>query len=414
MTTAVEKYATEGFGAANLPYASVTHNGRTFLATRLGDRVIDLGALADRVGGLDAEVAAAASTPNLDALLAGGPSVWRPLRTWLTATVTAADSADAVADASVPVDEVGYAMPFTPADYVDYYASENHATNIGKMFRPDEAALKPNWKHLPVGYHGRSGTLVISGTDIVRPKGLRPTADGIPDFGPSTRLDIEAEMGFVCSGAPTGTEVSVAEAPEYIFGAFLFNDWSARDIQNFEYVPLGPNLGKSFASSVGTWVVPLEALDAARVETPQREFPVASYLEDGPSAGGPWGLDIHLEVDLNGETVSRPEYRYMYWTAPQMLAHMTVNGGSLRPGDMFGSGTISGPEKNTRGSFIELSWGGKEPLVLADGTEMVFLQDGQNVTMRATAPGANGETVSFGECSGTILPARPTRDAQEA
>ncbi|MGO3034679.1 MAG: fumarylacetoacetate hydrolase family protein [Corynebacterium variabile] len=414
MTTAVEKYATEGFGAANLPYASVTHDGRTFLATRLGDRVIDLGALADRVGGLDAEAAAAASTPNLDALLAGGPSVWRPLRTWLTATVTAADSADAVADAGVPVDEVGYAMPFTPADYVDYYASEDHATNIGKMFRPDEAALKPNWKHLPVGYHGRSGTVVISGTDIVRPKGLRPTADGIPDFGPSTRLDIEAEMGFVCSGAPTGTEVSVAEAPEYIFGAFLFNDWSARDIQNFEYVPLGPNLGKSFASSVGTWVVPLEALDAARVETPQREFPVASYLEDGPSAGGPWGLDIHLEVDLNGETVSRPEYRYMYWTAPQMLAHMTVNGGSLRPGDMFGSGTISGPEKNTRGSFIELSWGGKEPLVLADGTEMVFLQDGQNVTMRATAPGANGETVSFGECSGTILPARPTRDAQEA
>lgn len=414
MTTAVEKYATEGFGAANLPYASVTHDGRTFLATRLGDRVIDLGALADRVGGLDAEAAAAASTPNLDALLAGGPSVWRPLRTWLTATVTAADSADAVADAGVPVDEVGYAMPFTPADYVDYYASENHATNIGKMFRPDEAALKPNWKHLPVGYHGRSGTVVISGTDIVRPKGLRPTADGIPDFGPSTRLDIEAEMGFVCSGAPTGTEVSVAEAPECIFGAFLFNDWSARDIQNFEYVPLGPNLGKSFASSVGTWVVPLEALDAARVETPQREFPVASYLEDGPSAGGPWGLDIHLEVDLNGETVSRPEYRYMYWTAPQMLAHMTVNGGSLRPGDMFGSGTISGPEKNTRGSFIELSWGGKEPLVLADGTEMVFLQDGQNVTMRATAPGANGETVSFGECSGTILPARPTRDAQEA
>lgn len=408
MTTAAETFSTDGFGTANLPYASVTaadRGDRAFLATRLGDRVIDIAALAEALGGLAPEVVEAVGGPGLDGVLAGGPAVWRPLRRWLTGAVTAEGSAAAVEAASVDVGQVAYHMPFTPADYVDYYASEDHATNIGRMFRPDEAALKPNWKHLPVGYHGRSGTVVISGTDVVRPKGLRSTPDGVPDFGPSTRLDIEAEMGFVCGGAPAGTEVAVSDAADHIFGVFLFNDWSARDIQNFEYVPLGPNLGKSFASSVGTWVVPFEALADARVDTPPREFALADYLRDGAEAGGPWGLDIHMEVELDGEVVSRPEYRRMYWTAPQMLAHMTVNGGSLRAGDMFGSGTVSGPEKDTRGSFMELSWGGKEPLVLRDSTEMVFLRDGQTVVMRATAPGPDGQTLDFGECVGTVRPA---------
>lgn len=405
MTTAAEKFATGGFGTANLPYASVTVDGRAYLATRLGDRVIDIAALADAVGGVAPDVVRAVSAQNLDGVLSGGPDVWRPLRAWLIEAMTAEDSDTAVEASSVDVSHVSYNLAFTPADYVDYYASEDHATNIGKMFRPNEAALKPNWKHLPVGYHGRSGTVVISGTDVVRPKGLRPVPDSAPDFGPSKRLDIEAEMGFVCAGAPARTEVSVADAADYIFGVFLFNDWSARDIQNFEYVPLGPNLGKSFASSVGTWVVPFAALEDARVDTAEREFELADYLKDGTDAGGPWGLDIHLEVEVDGEVVSRPEYRRMYWTAPQMLAHMTINGGSLRPGDMFGSGTVSGPEKNSRGSFMELSWGGKEPLKLQDGTEMVFLQDGQTVTMRATAPGADGQTVDFGECVGTIRPA---------
>ncbi|GAB3126867.1 fumarylacetoacetase [Tsukamurella serpentis] len=405
MSSAADKYSAHGFGVANLPYASVTADDRTYLATRLGDRVIDIAALAERIPGLDEVTTCAVSSPNLDELLAAGVEHWDRLRRWLIESVSGQWSAIPVEAASVPVAAVAYNMPFTPADYVDYYASEDHASNIGRMFRPDEAPLKPNWKHLPVGYHGRSGTVVASGTDIVRPKGLLPRPGGIPEFGASERLDIEAEMGFVCGGAPRRHEVTVSEAPQYIFGAFLFNDWSARDIQNFEYVPLGPNLGKSFASTVGAWVVPFAALHSARVDPPRREFPIADYLADGAQAGGPWGLDITLEVDLDGEIVSRPEYRSMYWTPPQMLSHMTINGASLRPGDMFGSGTISGPQPSTRGSFMELSWGGREPLTLRNGAEMTFLQDGQTVTLRALAPGAGGESISFGECAGTILPA---------
>ncbi|MCG7300554.1 fumarylacetoacetate hydrolase family protein [Brevibacterium ravenspurgense] len=404
MTTAIDKLATEGFGKSNLPYASISAGSMNKLVVRLGDHAIDLGKLlADEDLG-EAEKKAVAAE-NLDELLKLGRKSWSAVRQAIITALEAEGSAEFAESISTDVSSAEYAMPFSPADYVDYYASENHATNIGKMFRPDEAALKPNWKHLPVGYHGRSGTIIVSGTEIVRPSGLRPGEGGIPSFGPSQRLDIEAEMGFVCGGAPAGTHVSVAEADEYIFGAFLFNDWSARDIQAFEYVPLGPNLGKSFASSVGAWVVPFEALKDARVEPPEREFEVADYLKDDESTGGPWGLDILMEVDLNGEVVSRPPYATMYWTAPQMLAHMTVNGGSLRPGDMYGSGTVSGPERDQRGSFIELSWGGKEPLKLKDGSDMVFLQDGQTVTLRATAPGADGETINFGDCVGTIVAA---------
>lgn len=405
--------STEGFGPENLPYGSFsTDGGSTFhLGARLGDRVIDLGALAAAVPGLTNEQRDAVTAPNLDRLLSGGTKVWQPVRTWLQATVTDNALGETVEGVSTKVDEVTYQLAFSPADYVDYYASEHHATNLGKMFRPDEAALKPNWKHLPVGYHGRAGTVVASGTDITRPKGLRPEQSGTPSFGPSRRLDIEAEIGYVLGGSAPHGEVSVQKAAEeHIFGVFLFNDWSARDIQNFEYVPLGPYLGKSFASSVGTWIVPWDALDAARVTAPERSTELASYLTDDESAGGPYGLDITMGVVLNDEILSRPPYKLMYYTAPQMVAHMTVNGAAVRPGDMFGSGTVSGTDAGQRGSFIELSWGGKEPLKLSDGSEMTFLQDGQTVGLTGTAPGPDGSVIDFGECVGTISPATERED----
>lgn len=406
MANAAEAFAADGFGMANLPYGSVKTDDGAFLAVRLGSRAINLGELVGESEELSAQERGAVKHPNLDLLLQLNSDSWRSVRAAIVNALQADGSAERVEQSSVEVDSAEYLLPFTPADYVDFYASENHASNIGKMFRPDEEPLKPNWKHLPVGYHGRAGTVVVSGTDIVRPQGLRPGADG-PTFGPSQRLDIEAEMGFVCGGAPVGTAVKVADAEEYIFGAFLFNDWSARDIQAFEYVPLGPNLGKSFASTAGSWVVPFEALRAARVEPPKRDFELADYLKDGSEEGGPWGLDITMEVVINGGPVSHPEYSTMYWTPPQMLAHMTINGGSLRPGDIYASGTVSGPERGQRGSFMELAWGGQEPLTLEDGTEMVFLQDGQEVVLRASAPAENGEVIDFGDCAGKILPSSP-------
>lgn len=403
-----ESFSTTGFGIENLPYGSFsTDGGKTFhLGIRLGDRVIDLATLASTVEGLNEEQRGAIDAENLDKLLAAGAEVWRPVRTWLQATLADETATEAVANASHRVDEVTYQLAFTVGDYVDYYASEHHATNLGKMFRPNEPALKPNWKHLPVGYHGRSGSVFVSGTDIVRPKGLRPRGEDNPSFGPSERLDIEAEMGFVLGGSAPAGEVPVRRAAEeHIFGAFLFNDWSARDVQNYEYVPLGPYLGKSFGSTVGTWVVPWDALTKARVAAPERTFEIADYLADGPEAGGPYGLDVTMGVVVDGEVLSHPPFGLMYWTAPQMVAHMTVNGATLRPGDMFGSGTVSGFETNQRGSFIELSWGGKEPLRLADGSEMTFLRDGQTIGLTGTAPGPNGSVIDFGDCVATIRPA---------
>lgn len=409
MTTAAERFATEGFGPDNLPYASFSPaGGQPRLGVRLGDRAIDVAALASSLDGsgpsLSSGAREAVAGDNLDALLAAGHTVWQPLRDWLQEIVTTDGLEQTVEQASHPVAEITMHMPFTVADYVDYYASENHASNIGRMFRPDQEPLLANWKHLPVGYHGRAGTVVPSGTTVRRPKGLRPDESGTPSFGPSRRLDIEAELGFVLGGSAPEGEVSLASAgDEHLFGVVLFNDWSARDIQAYEYVPLGPYLGKSFASSISLWVVPMAALEAARVEPPKREHALAEYLDD--SAAQPWGLDITMEVVLDGESLSRPPARTLYWTAPQMVAHMSVNGASIRPGDFFGSGTISGTEVDQRGSFMELSWGGKEPLVLADGREMRFLEDGQTVTLRGTAPGANGSIIDFGECVGTIAPA---------
>ena len=279
-------------------------------------------------------------------------------------------------------------LPFEVADYVDFYASEQHATNLGRMFRPDGDPLLPNWKHLPVGYHGRAGTVVVSGTDIRRPQGLRGP---LPSYGPSVKLDVEVEVGFVV-GTPSelGSPVSTGDFEEHVFGIVLVNDWSARDIQAYEYVPLGPFLGKSFATSISPWVVPLEALD--RVPAPVQDPPVADYLRTESD----WGLDLDLELSLNGEVLSRPPFAGMYWTAPQMLAHMTANGASLRTGDLFASGTVSGEALDQRGSLIELTWNGRDAL-----NGKTFLEDGDEATI--TARTRSG--LPLGDVTGRISPA---------
>jgi fumarylacetoacetase len=288
------------------------------------------------------------------------------------------------------------------ADYVDFYSSRQHAENVGRIFRPDAEPLPPNWRHLPIGYHGRAGTVAVSGTPVIRPSGQSATG-GVPAFGPSRRLDFEAELGFVV-GTPTaaGTAVPVGDFAEHVFGVCLVDDWSARDLQAWEYVPLGPFLGKSFLTSISPWVVPLAALEAARVAPPARDPQPLPYLRDD----GPWALDITLEVRLNGSLVSRPPAAGLYWTGAQQLAHLTVNGAPLRVGDLYASGTVSGPDRDQWGSLLELSWNGAEPLPLDDGSSRSFLEDGDEVTISATAPGPGGSRISFGDVTGRVLPAR--------
>ena len=391
MTDTIRLDVPEGslFGLANLPYGVYSVPGQEpRVATRYGDHVVDLALL------LGDETFAA---PTLNAFMAQGYERWVQVRERLRAAVLGEVAAQAVHELGA----VRLHLPFEVADYVDFYASEHHATNLGRLFRPDNPEpLMPNWKHLPVGYHGRSASIVVSGTDIVRPCGQRKgPQDAEPVFGPSVRLDIEAELGFVVgTGNAIGQPIAVDQAERHIFGVVLFNDWSARDIQAWEYVPLGPNLGKSFASTVSPWVVPLLALDAARVDTPAQEPAVLPYL----AMDRTWGLDIDLEVVWNGEVVTRPPYASMYWSPAQMLAHQTVNGAPSRTGDLFASGTISGPEKDQRGAFIELTWGGAEPVTVG-GETRTFLQDGDEIALRATAPGADGSRIGFGEAVGRIV-----------
>ncbi|QYJ04311.1 fumarylacetoacetase [Nocardioides panacisoli] len=385
------------FGAANLPYGVYSVDGAApRVATRYGDHVVDLALL------LGDDVFAA---PSLNPFLAQGHDRWVAVR----AAIRDALEDDVPEAALHDHDAVTLHLPFEVADYVDFYASEHHAANLGRLFRPDAAdPLQPNWKHLPVGYHGRSASIVVSGTDIVRPQGQRLPAAGarggtpVPEFGPSQRLDLEAELGFVVgTGSAAGEPIPVADAERHLFGVVLFNDWSARDLQAWEYVPLGPMLGKSFASTVSPWVVPLPALDAARVATPVQDPPVLPYL----AMPQPWGLDVEVEVVWNDEVVSRPPYAAMYWSPAQMLAHLTANGAPTRPGDLFASGTVSGPARTERGALIELTWDGADPLVL-DGVPRTYLEDGDEVVLRATAPATDGGRLGLGEARGRILPAR--------
>jgi fumarylacetoacetase len=383
------------YGLANLPYGVYSlGDGPRRIAVRYGEHAVDLGRLLGERGP-DAVLGA----PTLNPFMAQGPERWAEVR----ARIAEALVGEVPDDAVHALADVALHLPFEVADYVDFYASEHHASNLGRLFRPDSPdPLMPNWKHLPVGYHGRSASIVVSGTDIVRPSGQRVAPGSTtPVFGPSTRLDIETELGFVVgTGNAMGEPIPVQEAEQHLFGVVLFNDWSARDIQAWEYVPLGPNLGKSFASTVAPWVVPMEALEAARVDTPEQVPAVLPYL----ALERPWGLDIDLAVEWNGELVARPPYAAMYWSPAQMLAHLTVNGAPTRTGDLFASGTVSGPAKEQRGAFIELTWGGAEPVLVA-GEERTFVEDGDVVTLSATAPGRDGSRIGFGEATGRVVPA---------
>jgi len=347
---------------------------------RAGDGVLDLSVLGREF-----------AQPTLNRLMVRGPGAWAD-------AIGRARELDA--GAAIPLAEVELRLPFEVADYVDFYSSLEHATNLGRLFRPDAEPLLPNWRWLPVGYHGRAGTVVVSGTEIVRPRGQsRATGEEAPIFGPSRRLDIELELAFVV-GVPSrfGEPVGVEAFAEHVFGVVLVNDWSARDLQAWEYQPLGPFLGKSFATSVSAWVTPLALLSEARVEAPPQEPPPLPHLADDRD----WGLDVALEVALNGSVVSRGNAAGLYWTMPQQLAHATSNGASVRTGDLMASGTISGPERGSEGSLIELTRNGAEPVLLEDGAERTFLEDGDEVVLRGRA--AKG--VELGEVAGRIAPAR--------
>jgi fumarylacetoacetase len=353
---------TVGFGTF------VRDGGQPRLGFRTGDVVVDLGA------------------GSLDGLLAQSRLVWEKVTEGALANADAGDHC-VEAEGCVP------SLPFTVADYVDFYSSLEHATNLGRMFRPDADPLLPNWRHLPVGYHGRAGTVVVSGTPVRRPSGqaLPPGADA-PAFGPSTRLDFELELGFVVGTASRhGEPVPASAFREHVFGVVLVNDWSARDLQAWEYVPLGPFLGKSFATSISAWVTPLALLEDRRVAPPRQNPEPLPHLR----ADEDWGLDLALEVELNGTVVSRGNARGLYWTMPQQLAHATSNGASVRTGDLMATGTISGAERGSEGSLIELTLNGREPLRL-DGAERSFLEDGDEVVLRAER---------LGEVRGRVAPA---------
>ncbi|WP_198676319.1 fumarylacetoacetase [Kribbella monticola] len=387
------------FGPENLPLGIFrTGDEAPRVGAAIGDHLIDLAPLAaDRLP----DVAPTFTAPSLNAFLALGRPAWQSTREWLLDLVGNEANKTAVEPHLIRQDAVTMLLPFEVADYVDFYASEHHASNVGRLFRPDAEPLLPNWKHLPVGYHGRAGTVVASGTDIVRPSGQRKApADDAPTYGPSQRLDIEVELGYVV-GTPSalGSRVRVDDFKDHVYGVVLVNDWSARDIQAWEYVPLGPFLGKSFATSISPWVVSLDALEAAELPLGKQEPAVLPYL-----AGELTNLNITFEVRWNGQLVSSPPYQEMYWSPAQMLAHLSVNGASVRTGDLFASGTVSGAEKDQRGSFLELSWGGREPITV-NGEQRTFLEDGDEITITGWAATPHGPRIGLGDVTGKILPA---------
>jgi fumarylacetoacetase len=356
---------------------------------RIGDFALDLDAAEA------AELVLAAGSlrePNLDTFLAMGPAHWSAVRARVTELLGDASLRSAVEPLLIALTDATTRLAWTVADYVDFYSSEHHASNVGQIFRPGQPPLLPNWKHLPIGYHGRAGTVVVSDTPVVRPCGQRAAGD----FGPSKRLDIEAEVGFVVGvGSRLGEPVAWQQFSEHVFGVVLVNDWSSRDIQAWEYVPLGPFLGKSFATSVSAWITPLAALDAAWTSAPAQEPAVLPYLDDDRRT-----LGLEISVEWNGFEVSHPPFASMYWTPAQQLAHLTINGASLRTGDLFASGTVSGTARAEVGSFLELSWNGTEPVAVGD-QKRSFLEDGDTVTIRARAG-----NIEIAPVTGKVFPAQ--------
>jgi fumarylacetoacetase len=387
------------FPLNNLPYGVFDAGKGLRMGVAIGDQILDLAAVDH---GLDPALFA---QPSWNAVMAAGPQVWAALRARVTVLLSDESHRAGVAPHLVPQAGAAMLMPFTVTEYTDFYAGKNHAVNVGTMFRGAENALPPNWLSIPIGYNGRASSVVVSGTPVTRPWGqVKGPDEALPRLAPSARFDLELEMGAIV-GQPSAGMVSVAEADAMIFGYVLLNDWSARDIQAWEYQPLGPFQAKATATSISPWIVTKAALEPFRVNTPDRERPLLPYLREL----GPMLYDIALEVGLApkgaAETViSRTNYREMYYSAAQQLAHHTSSGCAMRVGDLLGSGTISGPTKDSRGSLLELSWGGKEPLTLDTGETRTFLQDGDRLTLRGAAEGP-GYRIGFGNCAGQILPA---------
>lgn len=409
------KYAENSdFSIYNIPFG-VAVFGQEYIAcaTRIGDMVIDLATLYDfgyfnDIEGLTDNIFEAYT---LNEFIELGKPVTSAVRLRLQELLIegSALSADtkSIEECFYALDQVKMMMPVHVPNYTDFYSSIEHATNVGKMFRDPANALLPNWKHLPVGYHGRASSIVVSGTDIIRPKGqMKPADADMPVFGPCKQLDFELEMAFIVNkNTEMGESITTAQAEDAIFGMVIFNDWSARDIQSWEYVPLGPFLGKNFGSSVSPWVVTLEALNRFRTASPVQEPEVLDYLKFDGDKNYDINLEVYLQPENGTETlISQSNYKYMYWNMAQQLAHHTVNGCNVEVGDMYASGTISGENPRSFGSMLELTWRGQNPLELENSEERKFIQDNDTVIMRGYAE-KDGIRVGFGEVAGKILPA---------
>ncbi|MBC7556736.1 MAG: fumarylacetoacetase [Chryseobacterium sp.] len=415
MTSFIQYSSESDFSIHNIPFGVGVFN-KEYIAccTRIGDMIVDLATLydygfLDNIQGLDDNYFEA-YTLNLFIEL-GKPvtmAVREKLQELFLENSSLAKDEKSVTDCFFDLDRVQMMMPVHVPNYTDFYSSIEHATNVGAMFRDPENALLPNWRHMPVGYHGRASSIVISGVEIYRPKGQTKLKDATsPIFGPSQQLDFELEIGFIVNeNTEMGDSISIENAEDSIFGLVLFNDWSARDIQSWEYVPLGPFLGKNFGSSVSPWIVTLEALEPFRTSSPLQEPEVLDYLK----FEGDKNFDINLEVYLKPENgsenlISQSNFKYMYWNMAQQLAHHTVNGCNVEVGDLYASGTISGKAKNSYGSMLELTWRGTNPLTLNDGSERKFIEDNDTIIMKGWAE-KGGIRVGFGEVSGQILPAK--------
>lgn len=395
------------FPLNNLPCGVFSvSGGEARCGVAIGDCIVDVARL-EREGVLAPAEMPVFARPAWNDFMALGPDAWSAFRARLI-ELLAEDGAlrEAVEPALVPLAEAALHMPFAVAEFTDFYAGRHHAENVGTMFRGPDNALPPNWLHMPIGYNGRASSVVVSGTGVRRPWGqIRPDGDGAPIFAPSRRFDFELEIGTVVGQASAGP-VTVDEADAMIFGYVLLNDWSARDIQAWEYVPLGPFQSKATATTIGPWIVMAEALEPFRTMAPPRAVPLLEHLRDT----GPMLYDVALQVDLApaqgpATTVTRTNMAELYYSPAQQLAHHTTCGCPMSVGDLLGTGTISGPERGNRGSLLELSWGGREPLEIGGATR-AFLEDGDTVTMRGAALG-DGFRIGFGTCEGTLLPALP-------
>jgi fumarylacetoacetase len=389
------------FPIQNLPYGVFRASGPPRIGVAIGDHILDL-ATAQAAGAIAELPEGVFEASALNRFLALGRPAWRRTREQVSVLLRDDGKPDGAEKWLHRREDVAMELPVEIGDYVDFYSSLPHATNVGMMFRPDAEPLLPNWRHLPVAYHGRASSVVVSGTPIVRPNGQHRGPDG-PVFGPTERLDIEMEVGFFTGvGNPLGTSIPVGAAEEHIFGLCLVNDWSARDIQAWEYQPLGPFLGKSFATTVSPWIVTMDALAPFRVAPPPQDPPPLDYLAvDGDAA-----VDLRLEILVNGEVISRPAYREMYWTISQQLAHVTVNGTNVRTGDLYASGTVSGETPGTLGCLLEMTWNGTKPLSLAGGEQRTYLEDGDEVVLRGWCEREGATRIGFGECTGTVVPAQ--------